>query len=171
MFDLNGPKTITNATEVQRDFARIIEKAQENDVIILRNNEPVAALISIKRLSSLNPSGQELPQGVLHFIKQIQKASSDIRNKIISVTLFGSYARGEADTDSDIDILVILKESNQQLEREISAWSTEAMASTNYADFLVTLCMTEKHWKQLKKNNVLLAQEIEKDGITLWKIS
>ncbi|MGB7533556.1 MAG: nucleotidyltransferase domain-containing protein [Halobacteriota archaeon] len=39
----------------------------------------------------------------------VQRALKEYKNKIDSITLFGSVARGEARGDSDIDVLVVWK--------------------------------------------------------------
>ncbi|GFP35267.1 uncharacterized protein HKBW3S43_01059, partial [Candidatus Hakubella thermalkaliphila] len=42
------------------------------------------------------------------------------QDKILQVVLFGSVARGECDQESDIDLLVVLKNGDRRLRDEIS---------------------------------------------------
>ncbi len=49
------------------------------------------------------------------FLKEIQK----YKDRILDIVLFGSVARGEAKEDSDLDILVVIKEEDFTLRREI----------------------------------------------------
>lgn len=178
MFDLKEPSAIANVTELQRDFGKLIAKVRHSDVVIIRNNQPVAALVSIKRLEQMQqstvrdvaqPKEPHVPNGAKYFVDFIRKAPLPLRNRILSVTLFGSYARGEQHADSDIDLLVITKDDDSKLDEQISRWSVDAMEKTDYDDFLSAMRMTEAHWKKLEGMGMPIAREIIRDGICLWK--
>ncbi len=179
MFDLKEPSAIANVTELQRDFGKLIAKVRHSDVVIIRNNQPVAALVSIKRLEQMqqstardvSPKEPHIPAGAKYFVAFIRKASPDLRRRICSVTLFGSYARGEQHADSDIDLLVIVKDCDNKLDEQISRWSVDAMEKTDYEDFLVAMRMPEERWNEKQRLGLLFAKEVERDGIVLWKNS
>ena len=65
---------------------------------------------------------------ILSYLKILRKKYQD---KILQVVLFGSAARGEADEESDIDILVVLKNGNNKLKDEISMASFEPILDNN----------------------------------------
>ena len=44
----------------------------------------------------------------------------EYRDKVVDVLLFGSVARGDYDEESDIDILVVVKNGEAKLQDEIS---------------------------------------------------
>lgn len=171
MFEVPQNTLIVNATEVQRDFSRVMEQAAKKNVIIIRNNEPIAALVSVKKLHDLQRQdiSPVWPPAVHHFLKQVRKAPPALQKNIVSVSLYGSYARGEATKDSDIDILIVVQKDFPKWNRQLSRWCEEAMAKTDYEDFLVASSMTEQHWNRLKKARALFVQEVERDGIVLWK--
>lgn len=53
MFTLRGENTIVNATEVQRDFSRVMAQVGKQTIIIIRNNEPIAAIVSLDKLKKI----------------------------------------------------------------------------------------------------------------------
>ncbi len=42
-----------------------------------------------------------------------------LRSQLVELKLFGSYARGEAEQDSDLDVLVAVEESTSALENAV----------------------------------------------------
>ncbi len=47
-----------------------------------------------------------------------ERVFSEFSNQIISIVVFGSYARGEERPDSDLDILVVVREKSKSLEKK-----------------------------------------------------
>ena len=54
-----------------------------------------------------NKLGEKNIENILHELKQELKRV--YKNRLVSLILYGSYARGEARADSDIDVVVVLK--------------------------------------------------------------
>jgi len=57
-----------------------------------------------------------LPEGVNEIKRRVIEKLTDYMENIIGVYLFGSYARGESHSLSDIDVLVITKEEAKELK-------------------------------------------------------
>lgn len=179
MFELKGITTVANATEVQRDFGRVVSRVKKSDVIIIRNNFPIAALVSMRRLAqmqgrtdALAPTMQPaVPDAARYFVEAIQQAPPRLRRRIMEVILYGSCARGTATDDSDIDLLIIVDRNDQRLNTQIARWATMSMAKTDYRDFLVVLPRSEEHWKRSRQLGMAFVKAVERDGITLWKNS
>jgi len=172
MFDISGKNTIVNATEIQRDFPRVISKARKQTVIIIRNNEPVAAIISIDNLKKYQKAEltEHIPLAATYFIQNLESSSKEILSKIDSVILYGSYARNEAHKDSDIDLLILLKKDiSHNAKHKILELTDAAIEKLGYEDILSVNFTTLKHWSKLKKAKALFAKEVERDGIILWK--
>lgn len=104
---------------------------------------------------------------VTEFVKLVSE--SDENDNIISVILFGSYARGDYDADSDIDILIILKRSDSEISDSISGMSDKAMESNEYEDFLSIIQLSDKQWKEAEKMSTPFYNTVSKEGIVLWK--
>lgn len=79
--------------------------------------------------------------------------------------LFGSAARGDGDTDSDVDILLVhageesaWEDEQYALARQIRAWTG------NQAQFVV---VDESRWEQMTAENDPLVGSIDRDGVDL----
>lgn len=79
--------------------------------------------------------------------------------------LFGSAARGDGDTDSDVDILLVhagegsaWEDEQYALARQIRMWTG------NQAQFVV---VDERRWEQMTAENDPLVGSIDRDGVDL----
>ncbi|MEW6357758.1 MAG: nucleotidyltransferase domain-containing protein [Planctomycetota bacterium] len=82
------------------------------------------------------------------------------------IILFGSRARGDADPDSDMDLLVVLDGQAGWKERRIvseCAWE----ASFGKGILLVPLTVSREEWENGPERSSLLAIAVEKDGIQI----
>ena len=82
-----------------------------------------------------------------------------------SLILFGSRARGDADTESDYDVLVIVDHLDRQLRMTISRCAWEA----GFEDCLliVPVVVTKEEIEQSPFRSSLLMQAIRDEGIPL----
>lgn len=110
----------------------------------------------------------KIPKAADTFVKLVKKESDAARKNIISITLFGSCARGTETNESDIDVLIIVR----KLDRRVQAWvadlSDRAMAAGDYSEFLSVMRMSEAHWRQQKKLATPLYKTVSQEGIVLW---
>ncbi len=60
----------------------------------------------------------------------VRRASQEYGDRIRSITLFGSVARGTAVKDSDIDLLVVIDKEDFRLRREIVGLSFDILLET-----------------------------------------
>lgn len=102
-------------------------------------------------------------KGILAYLKVLQ---TRYRNKILRVVLFGSVARGKADAESDVDILVVLKNGSNKLRDEISMASFDSIL--RYEVIISPLVMDSKTYKWHKRYKDPLYNSIERDGVDLW---
>lgn len=104
---------------------------------------------------------------------QERKAVEDFKKRVLQkfgiqaldFRLFGSRARGEGDEESDIDILVLLKEAPTKARGQIFEISADILLE--YEIDISPLVMGQKQFEDMKKRERLLPLEIEKDGISL----
>lgn len=101
--------------------------------------------------------------GILEYLEVLQKK---YRDNILQVVLFGSAARGEADEESDIDILVVLKNGDNKLRDEVSMASFDSILNNEV--ILSPLVMDKKTYEWHRRYRDPLYNNIERDGINLW---
>lgn len=109
-----------------------------------------------------------LPKVAQHFLDLFQKEPEEKQKNVLEIRLFGSYARGQATKDSDVDILMVLDSYDFNEDRWIASLSDLAMEKVDYDDLLSVLRMSKEHWKEHQQLKTPLYEEIEKDGILLW---
>ena len=91
------------------------------------------------------------------------------RNNLLKVSLFGSYARGENNVDSDIDILVIVQGS----QKEVSSYNRELYHMTfefnlnHDVDIQVVDMCSEYYYRWCKGDRFLL--NVADDEVRLYE--
>lgn len=118
---------------------------------------------------NINRSDRQLPSVVQKFAELIRK--SNICDNILEMMLYGSYARGDYDADSDIDILIVLKKSNNETSDQVANLSDEAMAATEYCDFLSVIQISKDKWQQAARLRTPFYKFVTEEGIDIWKKS
>lgn len=81
------------------------------------------------------------------------------------LVLFGSRARGDYDSGSDIDIAVVVRGLNRELKNRI--FDTVAAIEFKFLTHLSTIVFSEEEFETLKKRERRIALDIEKEGIPL----
>ena len=89
------------------------------------------------------------------------------RDRIVDVLLFGSVARGDYDEESDIDVLVIVKNGESKFRDEVSMASYSSMLKNDVV--LSSLVMDEMMYNWHRKYKDPLYKMIKREGINLWK--
>jgi len=79
--------------------------------------------------------------------------------------LFGSRARGDADPDSDMDVLVIVNDISPELEDYISECAWEA--GFKHEIVIVPVVYTRDEWENGPELYSLLAEAIRAEGVQL----
>jgi predicted nucleotidyltransferase len=101
---------------------------------------------------------------------------NDLRDHLLSrlpgviqrIVMYGSYARGEAREDSDVDVLVVVDEISPSVVNKARAVRYEVMEHYQYHPLLSLLVLSDKDWRELSKRSAGLKHNIEHEGITLW---
>mgnify|MGYP000013519786 CR=1 FL=1 len=99
--------------------------------------------------------------------KIVNRFASLVKEKLSvhSIELFGSRARGDADPDSDMDVLVVVNDLSPELEDYISECAWEA--GFEYGIVLVPVVFTRDEWENGPERYSLLAEAIRAEGVRL----
>jgi len=124
---------------------------------------PSTSRIRRKRLSAL-PANEQA--ALLAFVERLgARYGNDLRR----VVLFGSKARGDDDTESDFDLLVVVRGVNHNYQMHWNeivniAWGIEL----TYGIVISLVVKDETDYATMRQHRLLLARNIERDGIQLW---
>jgi uncharacterized protein len=102
---------------------------------------------------------------VEHNVVDVFKKLLNKKLKVAELILFGSRARGDADPDSDLDVLVIADELSPELEEYISECAWEA--GFQYGIVIVPVVFTRNEWENGPERYSLLAEAIKSEGVIL----
>ncbi|MBT9131354.1 MAG: hypothetical protein DDT41_01659 [candidate division WS2 bacterium] len=86
-------------------------------------------------------------------------------NNLVKLVLYGSRVRGDYDTESDIDVAIIIKGLTRELKNQIL--DVVAEIEIKYLSPLSTLVLSEEDFEFLKKRERRIALDIEREGISL----
>jgi predicted nucleotidyltransferase len=89
--------------------------------------------------------------------------------QVQSVILFGSRSRGEAEPDSDMDVVVVLCAADAQTVRQVRHLAVEVWLKHDI--YVSTRVWSEAHWRRLGELETLLYQNIRRDGIDLLELA
>jgi predicted nucleotidyltransferase len=90
---------------------------------------------------------------------------SQFPDRIFSVTLFGSKARGDADAESDIDLLVLVDAQDHEFRSEL--WRIASDVSLEHNVVLSVRVFAQARWSEAERTCLPLYRAIVADGIPL----
>lgn len=97
----------------------------------------------------------------------VKRLVAEFGEQLQTVILFGSIARGDADDESDMDILVVLPEIDIEMKRQVRFLATDVWLE--YGIFLSTRVLSLAQWRELEKRGTALYRSIRDEGITLFR--
>jgi len=105
-------------------------------------------------------------QVVADFVKRVRQ---HFDGQLLSAVLFGSRARGEAEANSDMDVLVVMSHAGPEIRKEIRYLAVEVWLE--HGIYLSTRVWSRAHWRTLEQLQTSLYQNIRRDGINLLALS
>ncbi len=85
--------------------------------------------------------------------------------RIRQLVVFGSYARGEATPDSDVDVCVVIDDLTEREKYEVI--TQLSVAGLAHDAVISVLGMSTAHMDFLRGRELLIADEIARDGVPL----
>jgi predicted nucleotidyltransferase len=117
-------------------------------------------------LSDLNIDMHPITRKTLDlFVNRVKENDGDNLSKII---LFGSVARGEANEDSDIDVLIVLKECSLKHRRDMVRISSSVMWDLDFDinAYIQLVTMSEEESQGLDFYGLML--NVNEEGVVLY---
>ncbi|MGI0481262.1 nucleotidyltransferase domain-containing protein [Geminocystis sp. CENA526] len=105
-------------------------------------------------------------QEIKHILSTFKKQLKEIyKDKLINLILFGSYAKGTEKEDSDIDVLILLKDQDINIGKEIEKTSKiTCNLSLKYDKTISRLFMSENYFNTYDS---ALLRNIREEGIII----
>ena len=104
---------------------------------------------------------------VMEIIREFKKnLLVQFEQEILKIVVFGSYAKGKETSESDLDILVVVK--NKELEKQIDDIAYKIMWDFDFAPLLSVYVVSEDYFNYIKKIRTGFYESIEEEGIEVW---
>ena len=98
-------------------------------------------------------------------IQILHEFKEDVKNilgdNFVEMILFGSYARGDYREDSDVDVLIVVKEKNKSVEKIVSDIAYRYFLNMN---ILISFIITERNINSL---NYFLRNNVVEEGVKI----
>ena len=113
------------------------------------------------RLASCAPKVREV------IADYVRRVSTDLADAVVSITLYGSQARGEAGAESDIDLFIVVRRDTPAVREALSdiAWQVQFEHGVVISDIIRNL----NQLRQMQAHRFPYYQSLEREGILLWK--
>lgn len=119
--------------------------------------------MSRTNIGHLSPREQ---QAILEFVRRLKEK---FNGRVHSVLLFGSKARGEDSTDSDLDVLVVVDSDDWRVHKQIRYLAADICLE--YSMDLSPRVWSTAYRQAVEELQTLLYQNIRRDGINLLTTS
>lgn len=98
----------------------------------------------------------------------IQASVELLADKIYKIILYGSYARGDFNLESDVDILIILSCSPEEVRAYRKAVSSIASRISLANDIEVSLLLIDKASFEERLHILPFYQNVQREGVSLY---
>jgi predicted nucleotidyltransferase len=110
-------------------------------------------------LEYLTPTEQE---AITEYVARIR---GNFRKRVLAVMLFGSKARGDADPESDIDLVVLVDVESGEFRSQL--WRIASDVSLEYDVVLSPRVFGQERWDEARRIRLPLYRAIVADGVPL----
>lgn len=94
-----------------------------------------------------------------------QALADQFPNLVEEIVIFGSKARGTAKPDSDIDVLVVIREGDRRLKDAVRRPGYMLSIGTDAVPSMMVL--TKEEWSLLQKREAPFWQTVTRDGVVV----
>ncbi len=102
--------------------------------------------------------------------KSVVKAAVELlEDKVYKIILYGSYARGDFDSESDIDIMILLNCTAEEVKKYRKRISMLASRIGLENDIEVSLLLRDKASFEERLTFLPFYQNVQKEGVALYE--
>ncbi|MBE2201346.1 MAG: nucleotidyltransferase domain-containing protein [Anaerolinea sp.] len=125
----------------------------------------VAKQHEIPDLGTLLPGISSTTQAAIR--DYLQQVITDFGNEVVAIMLYGSYARGVATAESDIDLFILIRQESPTLCDELAnlAWQVQFDHDVVISDVIYSV----EQYQRMQSRLFPFYQNLKRDGILLWK--
>lgn len=95
-----------------------------------------------------------------------QRLTAEFGARLLELKLFGSYARGSAREDSDVDVAVVLDRIDSHAERTFPM-ELAGDLTISHALVIVPLVLSKQELEFLRDREELIAENLDREGIAV----
>lgn len=140
----------------ERNFVSTSEIGKSK-LVKVKNRKVLKRILKVSRSEI-----EELEEVAEKFVEEVGEIDG-----VKKCVLFGSVARGTADLNSDVDLLILIQEGDEKTEDEISQIA-ERISSEESVRIMPDV-MEKERFELMEKHGDSFAENIEKEGITLYE--
>ena len=114
---------------------------------------------------NVEPSSQLATHETAAIEEYLGRLHERFPGRILSVTLFGSKARGDSDPESDVDLLLVVDVESQRFRCEL--WRIASDVGLEHNLVLSVRVFAEDRWAEAQRLHLPLFRAVAAEGIRL----
>jgi uncharacterized protein len=88
---------------------------------------------------------------------------------ICLLILYGSEARGEAKSDSDVDLIVVLRSDNPRLKIAVQDAVYDVMWQRDFDRMISVYVLPADRFEAQRRRGFSFIRNVEREGVVLWQ--